>query len=135
MSYEHFETVCAVDARTAQDGRGIDYKRPGEGRPRWLNDDVTINRPSDGTRTWATVTPYAHDLLYIAAESVREHKMDGLTGDHPERRECAARLCEVVAGVVKELARDAACDGPLTDDRWDLALSEVEREVGLGWRA
>lgn len=129
MSAEAFQTVMSCDMRTAADGRSAEYAPSGTGEPRWLNDDGTIRR--DGQRGWADCYLHAEHAVLIAAQAVRDEPMTGLTGDHPEKREQVALILEAAAKVARVLALDAACDGALTDERWQDAVSGVWRQAIL----
>lgn len=127
MSAEAFQTVLSCDMRTAPDGRSAEYAPSGTGEPRWLNADGTINRGDE--RGWADCYLYAEHAVLIAAQAVRDEVMDGETGDHPEKREQAARILEAAAAAVRLLALDAACDSHVTDERWQTALDAVRAEL------
>lgn len=116
MSAEHFETFLTCDMRTAPDRRSAEYAEAGTQQPRW----------SSGERNgWGTCYLYVHNVLSIAADTVRDSPMDGISGDHPHKREQLARVIEAVARATRELALDAACDGAMTDERWDKAMTPI----------
>jgi hypothetical protein len=71
---------------------------------------------------------YAEDAVLLSARAIREQEMDGITGDHPEKREYVAALLERCAKLVRVLALDHAGDGALTDERWDEAMKQVSDE-------
>lgn len=125
MSAEHFQTVLTADMRTAPDGRGIEYAPSMTETPRWLNDDGTINRPSDGTRTWMCGYLYAHNAVDVAANTVASDPMDGISGDLPEHREQAAAVLRAAARLVRYLACDDAYDGTVTAEGWRKHLDAV----------
>lgn len=125
MSAEHFETVMVADMRTAPDGRTIEYAVPFTREPRFLDAHGHINRPADGTRTWAACHLYAEGAVKLAASTVRSDPMDGLTGDHPERREQAASVLEAAARLVRLLALDDAYDSTLTSESWERQLAAI----------
>lgn len=124
MSAEAFETVLSCDIRTASYGRGVEYARAGEGSPRWLRPDGTINRDS-GERPWVTCYLYAENVVDIAANAVATEVMNGETGDYPDHRAWVADVLRVGAALTRTLALDAANDTSFPDDdRWD---GHVER--------
>lgn len=125
MSAEHFETVMSCDMRTAPNGRDVEYAESMTGHPRWLTADGIINRPEDGTRTWMCGKLYAEHAIRIAADAVRDQPMDGISGDHPERREHTARILDAAAELVRVMALDDACDGTLTQERWDETMGRL----------
>lgn len=128
MSGEAFQTVLSCDMRTAPDGRGVEYAPSGTGQPRWLTDDGYIRR-EPGVRGWADCYLYAEHAILLSAKAVREEAMDGETGDHPEKRERAARILEAAANAVRLLALDAAHDSYLTDERWQAALDHITATI------
>lgn len=125
MSAEHFETVLTADARTTPDGRGVEWAEAFTGEPRWRLPDGTINRPKDGTRTWAAVKVHAHDAILIAARVVASTPTDGVSGDLPAERAQAARVVEAAGMLVRCLALDAAHDAAWTRERWLQLLAAV----------
>lgn len=120
MSAEWAQLVLSCDMRTAPDGRSVEYAQSMTGQPRWLKEDGTINREAHarGERLWASCYVYAEDAIKIAARAIREQPMDGLTGDHPERREQVAAELEHVAKKIRLLALDHACDSVLREEDW-----------------
>ena len=120
MSAEHFETCLHVDVRTAPDGRSCEWTLPGAGHPR-LVDNWDGNR----SRTWFTTTPYADDAVRIAAMAVEQQPMDGISGDHPEKRRQAVAVMHAVADAVRALACDDAYDGTMTDEWWATCMERV----------
>lgn len=119
MSCEHFETVMVADA-TSPDGQRVEFGRRGEGRPRW----------TQSPQGWATVYVYAHDALEIAANCVATDPMDGVSGDHPDKRRYIAAVLRSAAVCVRELAADAAGDSALTHRAWRAAVAHL-RETSL----
>jgi hypothetical protein len=130
MSGEAFETVMSCDMRTSPDGRSAEYAPSMSQQPRWLSADGTINRDEDEP-TWAACMLYAEDAVRLSARAIREQEMDGLTGDHPEKREQVAALLERCAELVRVLALDHACDGEVTDERWRTAMTRLCEETGV----
>lgn len=120
MSAEHFETCVHVDVRTAPDGRSSEYAQPGTGYPRLVD-----NWDGDRARTWFTTTPYAHNVIDIAAMAVAEQPMDGISGDHPEKRAQIVEVMHQVGRAVRALACDAAYDGRMTDEYWAELLERI----------
>lgn len=131
MSAEHFETILAVDARTSEDGRGAEYAPAGTGEPRLV--DVFSVPGASRSRAWATVYPYAENVLRICADTVRDDSMSGLTGDHPEKRAQIEKVIRVVADAVRLLALDAAYDGPVTDPEWRAAMDRIVEVARDEW--
>ena len=68
---------------------------------------------------------HAHNAIEIAASTVAEDEMAGISGDHPAKRAYAARVLRAAASMVRDLAADAAGDGALTAERWAAALSTL----------
>lgn len=120
MSYEHFQTVMTADMMSP-DGRRVIYACAGRGRPRWRDEP-------DG-RGWVTAYLYAHDAIDIAADRVAEDVMAGISGDHPDKRGYIAAVLRAAAHAVRELAADAACDGALTEERWEAALARLREST------
>ena len=117
MSAEWAPTVLSCDMRTAPDGRSGEYAESFTMHPRWLREDGTINRDTEEP-TWAACIAYAELAVKLAARAIREQPMEGLTGDHPEKREEVAAQLEHIAKRVRLLALDHACDGVLTEEEW-----------------
>lgn len=120
MSYEHFETLLSADIRTAPNGRDVEWAPAGQGQPRLV--DQWDERTG---RHWFTTYPYAHDVLAIVADAIEQTEMDGISGDHPEKRAYLAGIARALGAAVNDLAADAACDGSLTTERWQGALDRL----------
>lgn len=132
MSAEHFQTFLTADARTAPDGRSAEWAESGTGWPRWLDEYGRIRR-TEGERGWASVYLHAHNALEIVADTVAQDTMEGISGDLPDKREQAAAIVLAAAKLVRGLALDAACDGGMTDERWEQLLLEVRGAAkGIG---
>lgn len=117
MSAEHFTTILCADARTDPNDRSkAEFATYLTGEPRWT-DGVP-----DG---WAGVLLHAHDVIRIAAETVMSEPMDGLSGDHPKKRAQISLLLDHCATAVRALALDAACDGAMTDEKWEMLLAYI----------
>lgn len=114
MSNEWCETNLIAAGRSAPDGVEIEWARI---------DQVTGD--DDAKSPWLLLSPYAHDVLKIAASAIRDTGMSGLTGDHPGKRARLANLIDAVGDVVKELAADHACDGALTAENWNQSLARA----------
>ena len=128
MSAEHFETILSADVRSSADGRTTEWAPAGTGSPRLT--DIWADGGESRHRAWFTTSPYAEDVVRIAARAVREQPMDGITGDHPEKREQAALILDASADLVRRLALDSAYDSRLTDQRWAEMLENLRREAG-----
>ena len=128
MSAEHFQTILSADVRSSADGRTTEWAPAGTGSPRLT--DIWADGGESRHRAWFTTSPYAEDVVRIAARAVREQPMDGITGDHPEKREQAALILDASADLVRRLALDSAYDSRLTDQRWAEMLANVRREAG-----
>ena len=118
MSAEYFETVMLADLRE-HDGQ-LEWGSPGQEKPRGL-----------GPSQWLVVPVRAEDALRIVADTVRNTKMHGISGDLAARRESRARLIEHAAELVRELAGDACGDWAFSPERWArmcLALAEEARD-------
>lgn len=114
MSGEAFDTHFVEDARTNEDGKG-EYGIAYSQVPR----AIEYGRfTADRAHGWVAVHAYAERLVQVAAEAVRTQEMRGLSGDHPEKREWLADELERLAGLVRMLALDHACDAHVTDQSW-----------------
>ena len=127
MSAEAFDTPLTADLATAPDGRGVLVAAPGSREPRAFGGA----RRSDQPR-WATCYLNAEMAVRVAAESVRLQQMDGLSGDHPEERQLAARLLHATADLVRDLALDHACDGAFDEEQWALRLGAIKHLLSGG---
>lgn len=121
MSAEAFDTVLSCDMRTAEDRRSVQVTRAGDGQPRWTD----IHPSGERARAWASVHPQAETVVRIAADAVARQPMDGLTGDHPEKRELLAGVLHACADAIRELALDSACDGALATGDFEQALANI----------
>ena len=120
MSGEAFDTPLTADLATAPDGRAVLVAAAGTMHPRAFDEGAR----GDISR-WATCYMNAELVVRVAAESVRDQPMDGLSGDHPVERQFTAELLHAVADLVRDLALDHACDGELTEDRWSMRLAAI----------
>ena len=127
MSAESFETLMSVDARTAPDGRSGEYAEAMTGWPRAIENGQFTQYRDTG---WVAVKVYAELAVQLAARAIREQPMDGLTGDHPEKREEVAAQLEHLAKRVRLLALDHACDGALTEEGWEASRDWLPSEHG-----
>jgi hypothetical protein len=116
----------SCDMRTAPDGHRGEYMESMTGKPRAIEDGRFTEHRAYG---WASCMIYAELGIQLSARAIREQQMEGLTGDHPDKREDTAALLEAVAGLVREMAYDHAHDGALTDEDWKKALQAVTRQV------
>lgn len=124
MSASFFDTILTVDARTNPDNnRGAQYAAPGTQQPRWTT--------GGGRGSWASVHVHAETAIQIAAQTIADTPMDGLTGDHPTKRLQMVAVLDAVAAAVRELALDADCDGALTDADWEAAVHTIRKAVTL----
>lgn len=125
MSGEWAPTLLSCDMRTAPDGRSGEYAEAYTGQPRAIENGYFTHDPNG----WAACIAYAELAIQLSARAIREQPMDGLTGDHPEKREDTALLLEAVAKLVREMALDHAHDGVLTEDDWTRALIGVHTQL------
>ena len=132
MSAEHFQTFLTADLRTARNGRGVEYAEANTQQPRsFLVDpqDGLVHNPDRPTRGWAACYLRVEHVLELAARAVEEQPMDGLTGDHAEKRQHVADVIRDLRFCVRELALDAAGDGMLTELAWTEALARVQKTL------
>lgn len=124
MSASFFDTILTADARTHPDNpSGAQFAAAGTQSPRW----------SDGMSrgAWASVHMNAETVIQIAAQTIADTPMDGLTGDHPTKRLQIVAVLDAVAHAVRELALDADSDGTLTDEDWQAATDGIYRALTL----
>ena len=119
MSAEHFTTVMSCDMRTTVDLRSAEYAAAFTRSPRWQAGVDT------GEHTWACCMVHAHTALEIAAQTVADEPMDGISGDRPKQRQQAAVIIDAVADLVRGLALDAAHDSAWTAEGWETRLQAI----------
>lgn len=119
MSGEHFSTFLIADARTdPKNPSRAQWAAAGSGVPRWPQ-----------SHAWMTVYMFAHDVIDIAATTVANESMCGISGDMPQRRAQAAAALSACARMVRALALDAACDGECTDKRWSELVDDLKSSL------
>lgn len=128
MSASFFSTILSCDARSP-DGRAVEYAAAGTGFPR---------RRAGSADGWISCQVRVEDVLKIAAATLEETEMDGLSGDHPEKRARLARVLEAAAKATRELALDADCDAATSDEEFEALLAEIRAAAApptpAGWR-
>jgi hypothetical protein len=124
MTASFFSTILTADARTNPDRTGAQYAPSMTQRPR-VTDGWT-------REAWASVHVNAEQAIQIAAQTVADTPMEGLTGDHPDKRQQIVAVLDATAAAVRALAMDAGDNGALSQEQWQGALDAITRAVSAG---